>query len=138
MKNEDKAQSANEQFYKAFNKRDIEAMKRVWENDERITCVHPGGPPLNGFEPIMNSWAGIFENSGNMEIQISDVRVLASEDLAWVSCTEKLFTIAYSGVLASQVFATNLFHLEDDVWKRVMHHASPVPANRQTEDVSRN
>ena len=138
MKNEDKAQSANEQFYKAFNKRDIEAMKRVWENDERITCVHPGWSPLNGFEPILNSWAGIFENSGNMEIRISDVRVLASEDLAWVSCTEKLFTIAESGVLASQVFATNLFHLEGDVWKMVMHHASPVPTNRETEDVSRN
>ena len=138
MKNEDKAQSANEQFYKAFNKRDIEAMKRVWENDERITCVHPGWSPLNGFEPILNSWAGIFENSGNMEIRISDVRVLASEDLAWVSCTEKLFTIAESGVLASQVFATNLFHLEGDAWKMVMHHASPVPTNRGTEDVSRN
>ncbi len=138
MKNEDKAQSANEQFYKAFNKRDIEAMKRVWENDERITCVHPGWSPLNGFEPILNSWAGIFENSGNMEIRISDVRVLASEDLAWVSCTEKLFTIAESGVLASQVFATNLFHLEGDVWKMVMHHASPVPDIRETQDVTRN
>ena len=138
MKNEDKAQSANEQFYKAFNKRDIEAMKRVWKNDERITCVHPGWSPLNGFEPILNSWAGIFENSGNMEIRISDVRVLASEDLAWVSCTEKLFTIAESGVLASQVFATNLFHLEGDVWKMVMHHASPVPDIRETQDVSRN
>ena len=138
MINEDKAQSANERFYEAFNKRDIEAMKGVWGNDERITCVHPGWPPLNGFEPIMNSWAGIFENSGNMEIQISDVQVLASEDLAWVSCTEKLFTIADSGVLASQVFATNLFHLEDDVWKMVMHHASPVPDIRETQDVTRN
>ena len=138
MINEDKAQSANERFYEAFNKRDIEAMKGVWGNDERITCVHPGWPPLNGFEPIMNSWAGIFDNSGNMEIQISDVQVLASEDLAWVSCTEKLFTIADSGVLASQVFATNLFHLEDDVWKMVMHHASPVPDIRETQDVTRN
>ena len=138
MINEDKAQSANERFYEAFNKRDIEAMKGVWGNDERITCVHPGWPPLKGFEPIMNSWEGIFKNSGNMEIQISDVRVLASEDLAWVSCIEKLYTIAESGVLASQVFATNLFHLEGDVWKMVMHHASPVPDIRETQDVSRN
>ena len=137
MINQDKAQSANERFYEAFNKRDIEAMKGVWGNDERITCVHPGWSPLNGFEPILNSWAGIFENSGNMEIRISDVRVLASEDLAWVSCTEKLFTIAESGVLASQVFATNLFHLEGDVWKMVMHHASPLPDIRETQDVSR-
>jgi hypothetical protein len=62
-----------------------------------------------------------------MEVQVSDVRVLTSADLAWVSCVEKLYTIAESGVLASKVFSTNLFHLEGSVWKMVMHHASPVP-----------
>ena len=131
MINEDKAESANASFYEAFNKRDIEAMKKVWGRDVNTTCVHPGWPPLKGFEPILNSWEGIFKNSGNMEIQISDVRVLASSDLAWVSCIEKLYTIAESGVLASKVFSTNLFHLEDDVWKMVMHHASPVPDIKQ-------
>ena len=70
MINENKVQSANERFYEAFNKRDIEAMNQVWRNGERVTCVHPGWPPLKGFEPIMNSWEGIFKNSGNMEIQI--------------------------------------------------------------------
>jgi ketosteroid isomerase-like protein len=138
MINEDKAEFANERFYEAFNKRDIEAMKAVWGNDEKITCVHPGWPPLKGAESILNSWAGIFENSGNMEIRISDVQVVASEDMAWVSCTEKLFTIAESGVLASEVFATNLFHIEGDSWKMVMHHASPVPASRGKEDATRN
>jgi ketosteroid isomerase-like protein len=138
MINEEKAQSANERFYAAFNKRDIEAMKEVWGNDEKATCVHPGWPPLQGFEPILKSWAGIFENSGNMEIRISDVRVLTSENLAWVSCVEKLFTIAESGVLASEVFATNLFHTEGDIWKMVMHHASPAPASQGTIDASSN
>ena len=73
-----------------------------------------------------------------MEVQISDVQVLASNDLAWVSCTEKLYTIAESGVLASNIFSTNLFNLEEDVWKMVMHHASPVPDVRGTEDVTMN
>ena len=138
MISEDNAQSANNRFYEAFNKRDIEAMKGVWGNDEKVTCVHPGWPPLKGLDPILNSWAGIFENSGNMEIRISDVQALTSGDLAWVSCTEKLFTIAESGVLASQVFATNLFHIEGDSWKMVMHHASPLPATQGTKDVSGN
>ena len=73
-----------------------------------------------------------------MEIRISDVQALTSGDLAWVSCTEKLFTIAESGVLASQVFATNLFHIEGDSWRMVVHHASPVPATQGTKDVSGN
>ena len=138
MINEDKAESANASFYEAFNKRDIELMKKVWASDASATCVHPGWPPLKGFESILNSWAGIFENSGNMEVQISDVQVLASGDLAWVSCIEKLYTIAESGVLASQVFSTNLFLCEGELWKMVMHHASPVPDIRKTDDVSKN
>lgn len=138
MINENKARYANESFYEAFNKRNIAAMERVWGEDENTTCVHPGWPPIKGFEPILNSWAGIFENSGNMEIKISDVQVMASEDLAWVSCIEKLYTIAESGVLVSRVFATNLFHLEGDSWKMVMHHASPVPDTKGREESSKN
>ena len=138
MINKDKAHSANENFYEAFNKRDIEAMKNIWGKGVQATCIHPGWPPLKGFEPILDSWEGIFKNSGNMEVQISDVQVLASNDLAWISCIEKLYTIAESGVLASNIFSTNLFHLEEDVWKMVMHHASPVPDVRETEDVTMN
>ena len=138
MINKNKAESANASFYEAFNKRDIEAMKNVWGKGAQATCIHPGWPPLKGFEPILDSWEGIFKNSGNMEVQISDVQVLASNDLAWVSCIEKLYTIAESGVLASNIFSTNLFHLEEDVWKMVMHHASPVPDVRETEDVTMN
>lgn len=138
MINEDKAKWANEKFYDAFNKRDIEAMGQVWGYYDGATCVHPGWPPIKGRDQILDSWAGIFENSGNMEIKTSDVQVLASEDLAWVSCIEKLYTIAESGVQVSQVFATNLFQLEDDVWKMVMHHASPTLDLREKDDVLRN
>ena len=138
MISEDRVLSANENFYKAFNNRDIEAMKEVWGHNLNTTCVHPGWPPLKGFEATLNSWAGIFENSGNMEIKISDVQVIASENLAWVSCIEKLYTIAERGVSASKVFATNLFYLEGDSWKMIMHHASPMPETRETDDVLKN
>ena len=138
MVNEDNAESANSNFYEAFNKRDIELMEKVWASDASTTCIHPGWPPLKGFEAIINSWAGIFENSGNMEVQVSGLQVLSSGDLASVSCTEKLYTIAESGVLASQVFSTNLFCRKGELWKMVMHHASPVPDIRKTKDSSRN
>ena len=99
-----------------------------------MICVHPGWSPLNGFEPIMESWQGIFKNSGNMDIQVSDVTVTASEDLAWVSCVEKLYTIASNGVLASKVFSTNLFQLNEGSWKMIMHHASPMPSLRESDE----
>ena len=123
---------ANGNFYNAFNARDLEAMKKVWSSKENITCVHPGWDPLNGFEPIMKSWKGIFKNSGNMNIEASDISVITSEGLALVSCVEKLYTIATNGVLASEVFSTNIFKLEEGSWKMVMHHASPMASLKES------
>jgi len=135
MADEDSAITANEKFYKAFNARDLSAMKEIWSSHQNVTCVHPGWSPLNGFEPIIDSWQGIFKNSGNMDIQISDINMLTSNDLAWVSCVEKLYTIASHGVLASKVFSTNLFKLNKDGWKMIMHHASPMPSMPESEEV---
>lgn len=135
MSDQDSAITANEKFYKAFNARDLSAMKEIWSSHQNVTCVHPGWSPLNGFEPIIDSWQGIFKNSGNMDIQISDINMLTSNDLAWVSCVEKLYTIASHGVLASKVFSTNLFKLNKDGWKMIMHHASPLPSMPESEEV---
>jgi ketosteroid isomerase-like protein len=134
MGNEELVVAANESFYKAFNARDLDAMKKVWGSHGKVTCVHPGWPPLNGFEPIIESWQGIFKNSGNMDIQVADVSVTTSEDMAWVSCVEKLYTIATHGVLASKVFSTNLFQLNEGGWKMIMHHASPLPSSPESEE----
>ena len=134
MIKEELAIAVNEKFYKAFNARDLDAMKSVWSSQGNVSCVHPGWSPLNGFEPIMESWQGIFKNSGNMDIQVSDVTVTASEDLAWVSCVENLYTIASNGVLASKVFSTNLFQINEGSWKMIMHHASPMPSLRESDE----
>jgi ketosteroid isomerase-like protein len=134
MENEELVVTANESFYKAFNARDLGAMKTVWGSRGKVTCVHPGWEPLNGFESIIESWQGIFKNSGNMDIQITDVSVTTSEGLAWVSCVEKLYTIATHGVLASKVFSTNLFQLNEGSWKMIMHHASPLPSSTESEE----
>ena len=134
MIKEEPAIAVNEKFYKAFNARDLDAMKSVWSFQGNLICVHPGWSPLNGFEPIMESWQGIFKNSGNMDIQVSDITVTASEDLAWVSCVEQIYTIASNGVLASKVFSTNLFQINEGSWKMIMHHASPMPSLRESDE----
>jgi len=132
---EDSAITANENFYKAFNARDLSAMKEIWSSRQNVTCVHPGWSPLNGFEPIINSWQGIFKNSGNMDIQVSDINIVTSNDLAWVSCVENLYTIASNGVLTSKVFSTNLFELNKGKWKMIAHHASSMPSTPESDEV---
>jgi ketosteroid isomerase-like protein len=129
MINEQRARAANERFYAAFNSQSLETMRDVWLDDVSSACVHPGWRTLQGFASIMESWSAIFENSGNMEVDVSDVSVAASEDLAWVSCLENVFTITPNGVQSSKVYATNIFRLVDGQWKMVLHHASHMPVS---------
>ncbi|CCQ89359.1 conserved hypothetical protein [Nitrospina gracilis 3/211] len=120
--------SANNQFYEAFNKQNLDAMKALWQDDGSSICIHPGWPVLRGFDSIIQSWKDIFENTDHMEIRLSDVSVVVSGGMAWVSCQENLFSIHMAGVQSSHVHATNLFRQFNGSWKMILHHAASVPS----------
>ena len=126
MQNKLVALESNQRFYDAFNKNDLDLMTRAWLNDPIAQCIHPGWDVLTGFKPIIESWRRIFSAEQDLEIKLSHVEVIVSEDLAWIACQENLFSISTSGVQLSKVHATNLFKQINDEWKMVLHHASPV------------
>ena len=126
----------NQRFYDAFNKNDIELMIGVWLNDPISQCIHPGWDVLIGFENIMTSWQKIFAAAQDLEIKLSHVDVTASENIAWVTCQENLFSIVSSGVQLSKVHSTNLFKMMNGEWKMILHHASPVSGLPAVEEQS--
>jgi ketosteroid isomerase-like protein len=126
----------NQRFYDAFNKNDIELMIGVWLNDPISQCIHPGWDVLTGFKNIMTSWQKIFAAAQDLEIKLSHVDVTASENLAWVTCQENLFSIVSSGVQLSKVHSTNLFKMTNGKWKMILHHASPVSGLPAVEEQS--
>ena len=128
----------NQKFYDAFNKNDIELMIGIWANDPTSQCIHPGWDVLNGFEPIMISWQKIFKAAQDLEIKLSHLEVTTSDDLAWVTCQENLFSILSSGVQLSKVHSTNLFKKINGEWKMILHHASPVSGLPSVEKISEN
>jgi ketosteroid isomerase-like protein len=128
----------NQSFYDAFNKNDIELMIGVWLNDSTSQCIHPGWDVLTGFKNIMTSWQKIFAAAQDLEIKLSNINVTTSENLAWVTCQENLFSIVSSGVQLSKVHSTNLFKKQNGAWKMILHHASPVSGLPSGEKVSEN
>ena len=119
-------EQANARFYQAFETLDLVRMERVWAHDEHVKCVHPGWPILIGWEAVRSSWATIFENTGEMRFTLSDVRACARGDLAWVTCTENIFSEVHGRLAVTSVLATNLFERGSDGWRLVHHHASHV------------
>ena len=139
MKKKHKAIETNQWFYDAFNKSDLELMKRVWlDDDPNVQCVHPGWDSLTGFEPIIESWKRIFSAGQDLEIKLSHLGITESESLVWITCQENLFSISSSGVQLSKVYATNIFKKVQDKWKMILHHASPVSGLPSAEEITSN
>lgn len=110
---------ANEAFYRAFARRDVLAMGRVWAERRSVVCIHPGWDLLDGRESVMESWTRIFGsgNAPDVKCTAAEAHVLAG-DVAFVTCHEVL----ESGRLA----ATNVFVREDGAWRMVHHQATPI------------
>jgi ketosteroid isomerase-like protein len=119
-------EAANTRFYRAFEALDLSAMEELWAHDDRVACVHPGWPILQGWESVRASWATIFENTGEIRFTLGDVRATIVGDAAWVTCTENILSEVHGQLTATSVLATNLFERTDDGWRILLHHASHV------------
>lgn len=117
---------ANQSFYDAHETRDLAAMAAVWEQSDRVVCIHPGWPILRGWDHIIESWHRIFQGPGRNQFIVTNEAVAIDGDLAWVTCDENLVATGVTGTVA----ATNVFAHSPEGWRLVIHHGSPVMATR--------
>jgi ketosteroid isomerase-like protein len=126
-------EQANAQFYRAFEALDLRAMDAVWAHGEHVKCVHPGWPLLTGWHAVRDSWATIFANTQEMRFTLTDVRVVATGDMAWVTCTENILSETDGRVGVTSILATNVFERDGAAWRMVHHHASHVLGRAASE-----
>ena len=123
---------ANEQFYRALEKADLEMMSAVWLHDTWVKCVHPGWDLIVGWEQVRESWRQIFEGNTGMRVAATNVEIKIEGDFALVSCYEVLaiFLDNTRAPVSVRTTATNLFQRiagEWRQWRMIHHHASQVP-----------
>src|SRR2546423_14950128 len=76
------AQDAENAFYEALERCDLEGMMAVWAEDDEIICVHPTRPRLTGPEQIRESWARIFSRGPRARVHITNHVALSGMMLA--------------------------------------------------------
>ena len=111
----------NAAFYEAFCRRDFDGMEHLWAIEHEVAVVHPGWPALHGRDKVLASWQGILQSPTSPDIACTRVHVFVNGDVAFVICTEKLFT--------GDLIATNVFMRESGDWKLVHHQAGPTTAD---------
>lgn len=126
MSDETAVLTVNEAFYRAFEKKDIEAMAEVWSQGSSSLCIHPGRDALKGWERIRTSWIQIFRNTKYLEIELNIVSTEVNGDLAIVVLTETVLQVAGGRQIQAKSMATNVFERMAQRWYLVHHHGSPL------------
>lgn len=117
---------ANESFYRAFESLDARRMEEVWARDDSIQCGHPGWILLKGWQPVMESWRRIFQNSPPVRFMLTEVAVEVRGTVAWVTLYENLVGPVEGKNVSATVLATNIFEKTPEGWRLTHHHGSLV------------
>lgn len=113
-------------FYEAIEQGDLDGVMAVWAVDDEVVCIHPGGPRLDGYGAILESWREIFSHGSRLKFTLSDLNEHAGMTYAvhvlceWVSDADNPSE-------RTPVFATNAYTLTERGWRMVLHHASSAP-----------
>jgi uncharacterized protein (TIGR02246 family) len=118
-------QEAEQAFYDAFQRADLDAMMAVWAQDEEVFCVHPGGGRLSSLEAIRVSFSQIFAAGPTMRFEIRAAQSLQGGLIAVHSVYEYITMLGDRGP-ATAVVATNVYANVGGGWRMVAHHGSPA------------
>jgi ketosteroid isomerase-like protein len=120
------AQDAENAFYEALERGDLEGMMAVWAEDEEIICVHPSGPRLSGPDQVRESWAKIFSGGAGPRVHITHQVALTGMMIAVHSVHEN-FAVEGDPRAQVPIVATNVYLRTAAGWRMIVHHASPAP-----------
>jgi len=117
---------AEQAFYDAFNRGDLEAMMKVWSEDEETVCVHPGGSRFSGITAIRESWKQLFETGMKFNVRISNVVRNHSALIAVHSLLQHV-SVEGDDTIAPPLITTNVYARGPEGWQLLLHHTSPSP-----------
>ena len=129
------ARDAQNAFYEALERADLEAMMTVWSEDEDIVCVHPAGQRLAGQAEVREVWHQMFASGPTMRMRITQQVVIAGVMLEVHSVHENI-TIAGEQRPRPPMVATNVYLRTAAGWRMIAHHASPASVQPAAEPPS--
>ena len=126
------AQDADNAFYEALERSDLEGMMAVWSEDEEIVCVHPAGQRLAGQAQVREAWRQMFAGGPAMRVQVAQ-RVAVTGMMVAVHSVHESITVAGETRPRPPIIATNVYLRTAAGWRMIVHHASPAPGEPGAE-----
>lgn len=124
-------QEAEAAFYEALERGDVDAMMEVWSEDEEVSCIHPGGLRLTGYEQLRENWAQIFKSGQRLQVHLSDQLIVSGMMFSVHSLHENILVRNARGEAEgnrSVLVTTNVYLRSGNGWRMVLHHSSHAHA----------
>ena len=131
-------QEAEAAFYEALERADLDAMMEVWSEDDEVSCVHPGGARLTGYEQVRETWAQMFKSGQRLQVHLSDQVIVSGMMFSVHSLHENILmrsTLGEAGGAPHIVVTTNVYMRSGSGWRMVLHHGSHAPPPAVRRDV---
>jgi ketosteroid isomerase-like protein len=119
------ANAAEQAFYSAFERGEVDEMMAIWAPSPEVICIHPMGSVLTGLPAIRASWAEILSVQVPRKIDIERIRTVATPQLVLHAVYESMSLPLHRQRFAP-IAAINGYRPFEDGWRMVLHHASPV------------
>jgi ketosteroid isomerase-like protein len=120
---------ANDAFYEALEKHQLDMMDNLWLHEGWVRCVHPGRDALRGWPAVRSSFEDIFAASTARWLHVTptQIDVMVFGEIGVVACVENITTEIDDQMGMTVAQATNIFRLTDGGWRMMHHHASAAP-----------
>ncbi len=125
------ASDAESAFYAAFEQADLDGMMDIWAQNERVVCIHPGAPRMEGLAEVRDSWKQIFDDPPLLKFSLFDVRITLGEDISIHQVREE---VEIDGQFISMMLSTNIYERNaEKTWLMTSRHCSPEPEELELE-----
>ncbi|WP_153109309.1 YybH family protein [Propionivibrio limicola] len=117
------AEDAEEAFYEAIGRSDLDTLMSVWADDEEIVCIHPTGQRLSGATAIRESWQNIFATNPSFNVRVT-------HQVRWESVLIAVHSIVETLCLGDDpsqhgpMLSTNVFIRGANGWRLLSRHTS--------------
>ncbi len=113
-----------ESFYKAFNSKDLELMKKNWSHSESISMANPIGGIRRGWNEILKGYEKIFSSDHRVYVELYDFQFNSSDQMFVINGRERGNLTVGENQIDLHIRTTRIYKLEGAQWRQIVHHGS--------------
>jgi ketosteroid isomerase-like protein len=117
------AEAAEDAFYDALERGDLDSLMSLWTDDADAVCVHPSGSRLVGLPAIRAGYDEILREGG-LTIRVADRRTFQSGTISVHNVIEQVVVRSRGGPTVVRIAATNVYAKGPLGWQLLVHHAT--------------